>query len=252
MDGSADTRPGAQAAEAESKLLADGFEALFDALEILYLRGNLSGRLKFVQDRPEAAFYILGSELIGYDRDGTPDRDRRAALEIEAEERRFALLERLTDIEKRCVVSGVLQFEIIEPLVRDLGRDLALKIFVPRLVNRVFPAPATEAVLPDAPALIPEPSQAGTAPAAEPELAPEPEPEKPQAAVELPDLSGFVRQKLRPEASPRSPGIVPDIFRPKPIGADSEKALSESPPVKKSPLNLRMSEQPQAEDGEEQ
>jgi len=141
----ADPDAGLSFAESEVKLVAEGFEDFKTALDNLYIKNNMSGRLRFLNAYPPAATYILGAELIACDTEGTDDKERRAALEEEAEQRHIELLEMAETFEKSSVNNGALNLEYVEPLVQKLGRDLALLYYTPKIVDRIIaPPPAPE------------------------------------------------------------------------------------------------------------
>ena len=125
--------------EPENKLTSDRFEAFKDALETLYLQTNISGRLQFAQNWPEGAAYILGDELMGYDQDGASDKERRAELEQEADERRIELLEFMETVEEKSVVQGALQIDYVSGEIQRLGRPLALCVYGQKIVDRFLP-----------------------------------------------------------------------------------------------------------------
>jgi len=126
----------------DNRLVSEDYEEFHRALDILYLQGNLSGRLNFLERWPHVARYLFGDELIGFDHDGTKDVERRAALEIEAETRRLSLLDIVETFQARSVEKSVLQTEYVQKTVESLGRDLALLLYAPKIVDRFIAAPA--------------------------------------------------------------------------------------------------------------
>jgi hypothetical protein len=149
------------APEPDKKLTSDRFDDFREALEVLYVIANLSGRLQFVKRWPEAGPYILGEQLMEFDREGAKDRDLRAQLETEAEERRLALLEILDSLEENSAQKGSLQIEYVETLVKSLGRPLALCIYADRIVDRFIapPPPPPEEIKEEAEAIVEVPVQ---------------------------------------------------------------------------------------------
>lgn len=133
--------PVSQDPDDEHKLFGEGYEALKEALEILYIRGNLSGRGHFLKAWPAAASYIFGPELIAMDTDGTTDGVRRNILEEESESRRFLLLETLETLEERSAKSGVLQKDYVLHVVETFGEDVARLLYAPAIFDRVLPQP---------------------------------------------------------------------------------------------------------------
>ncbi len=123
------------------KWVSDDFEAFHDALETLYIKHNISGRLKFAVQWPAAAAYIFSETLMKFDREGTEDRLHREELEHEADERRLKLLDIAAEYKDKSVEDGMLQMAYVEPLVRHLGRGLALRYYSETIVSRFLSAP---------------------------------------------------------------------------------------------------------------
>ncbi|MCC6598066.1 MAG: hypothetical protein IT559_04695 [Alphaproteobacteria bacterium] len=123
----------------DNKLTGAQFRDFCTALELFYIEGNLSGRLKFAAAWPDGAVYLLGAELMEYDREGVQDRERRSALEAAAEIRRLELLNLLSDLEKSSVASGILQVDFVEELIKKLGRACSLYVYSEKIVNRFAP-----------------------------------------------------------------------------------------------------------------
>ena len=148
--------------EQENKLTSDRFDEFREALEILYVIANLSGRNQFSKAWPEVAEYIFGEELMRYDYEGTSDKERRAELEIQAEERRLALLEFMDALEDNSVKEGALQIDYVRGEIEKYGRDLSLLIYGRQIVDRFIepppePAEPEEAVQEDEQPAEPEP-----------------------------------------------------------------------------------------------
>lgn len=122
------------------------FGAFKEALEVFCIVANISGRIQFAQKWPAAAAHILGDALMHYDREGVEDRDHRAALEQDAEDRRVALLEMIDGIEGKSVQSGVLQVDYVREHIEKMGRDAALLVYNHTIVDRFIPP----AVVPEA------------------------------------------------------------------------------------------------------
>jgi hypothetical protein len=146
----------------------------FEELQILYIRGNQSGRIYFNKEWPDMAAYILGSELIEIDTHGSDDAELRKELEEEAEQRQYALIKTFDSLEDNSAKSGVLQTDYVEGVIGSLGRDLSLLVYTDKIVDRFAPAGA-EPQAPD----IPEPEPASAAPEAPPVDAPTEEPTEP-------------------------------------------------------------------------
>ncbi len=133
----------------DNRLTAETYEEFVDSLDILYLKGNLSGRLKFLENWPDAGQFIFGDELIDCDYNGTNDYKRREALEEEAEERRINMLEIAQTLEEKSVDKSALQLEYVENLVKELGRDLSLLLYAPHIVDRFIEPPSKDAPVSD-------------------------------------------------------------------------------------------------------
>lgn len=134
--------------EQENKLTSERFDEFKEALEVLYVIANLSGRNNFTKDWPLVAEYVFGKELIAYDREGTDDKEHRSELEAAAEERRIQLLEFMDTIEKKSVEKGALQMDYVRDAINGYGRELALLMYSTKIVDRFVPPPP-EAPKPD-------------------------------------------------------------------------------------------------------
>ena len=129
----------------ENNLMSETYEEILDALDIFYIKGNLSGRLRFHEAWPVMGQYILGDELIDFDQNGASDFERRTVLEQEAEERRLQMIEHISVLPVKSVEKGIMQVEYVEKVVKEFGRDLALEIYSSKVVDRFIPPePVTE------------------------------------------------------------------------------------------------------------
>lgn len=128
-----------------NKLLAEKFDEFKEALELLYIIANQSGRILYAKNWPDTAKIILGEELIGFDTDGTQDLERRAELEGEADKRRIVMLEVLDHVEERSVIEGVLQVEYVQGLIKEWGREIAVYVYSPAIVDRFIAPPPVAA-----------------------------------------------------------------------------------------------------------
>jgi hypothetical protein len=126
------------------------FEVLREAIQILYIRGNQSGRIYFNKEWPDVAAYILGHELIRIDTHGSDDKELRKDLEEEAEERQYGLLNIFETLEDNSAKSGVLQTDFVEGVVTSLGRELSLLVYTDKIVDRFAPAGAAPSPADDA------------------------------------------------------------------------------------------------------
>lgn len=141
----------------EQKIFSDHFDTLRDALELLYIKSNLSGRNQFAKQWPLPAAYIFGEELARSDREGSSDRSRRSVLESEAEHRRLYLLELSETLPTKSVDKGVLQTEFVRGVITELGWGLALCFYAERIVKK-FSDQQVPPVIEEAPVIIPEPA----------------------------------------------------------------------------------------------
>lgn len=132
--------------QTDNRLTADKFEALLDALETLYIKNNISGRLQFAKQWPDAAIFLFGDELVRYDREGTSERERRQELEEQADDKRLSLIEILNTLEEKSVVKGALDIPYVQALIKELGRKMALLVYSRRIVDRIMPPPAEEMI----------------------------------------------------------------------------------------------------------
>lgn len=119
-------------------LFSEHYKDVLEALELLYIRGNMSARVRFMQERPVLARYIMSEELMEFDTNGASDVERRALLEERAEERRFALVQTLQALEQNSLEDGVLQISYVKNLVESWGREMACLIYAPNVVDKAL------------------------------------------------------------------------------------------------------------------
>jgi hypothetical protein len=155
------------------KLLADQYPVFLEALELLYVGENLSGRLMFLKEWPHAAQFIFGFELIEYDIKGTQDIARRRVLEDEADGRRVQFLDLLTDIENKSVDKGALKKQHIEYVVNTIGLEASQYIYAARTLEKLYPSIQPPEQVPEQ---APMPEQPVAAPPPPPPPAPPPMP----------------------------------------------------------------------------
>lgn len=135
--------------EPEKRLTSDRYPELLEAVDALYIKNNISGRNIFTSAWPTAALHIFGDELSRFDREGVPDRERRAVLEGEAEDRRLVMLDMLVTLEANSVVAGVLQADYVQGVVQKMGRKLALDVYARWVVDRFIAPPPEEMPVPE-------------------------------------------------------------------------------------------------------
>jgi hypothetical protein len=125
--------------QSDNRLISERIKPFEDALELLYISGNLGGRIKFAQEWAVPAQYILGEELIRMDLYGTNDKQRRSVLENEAEERRAGLLETIVSIEKKSSDRGALNIDYVRDIIHRYGRTISLFLYTPNIVDKIMP-----------------------------------------------------------------------------------------------------------------
>lgn len=123
---------------------SDKLPELLEALECLYIRGNISGRRGFTQTWPGAAPYIFDEDLMRFDNEGVAsddDRVRRADMELSAEDRRDKMIEFLQTLEAKSINDGMLQVEFVRSLMTHYNRDMLLYLYAEHIVNKFVPPP---------------------------------------------------------------------------------------------------------------
>ncbi|MCB1591256.1 MAG: hypothetical protein KDI90_02270 [Alphaproteobacteria bacterium] len=124
------------------RAFGEKLEEFKEALSVLYIVRNLSGRLKFAEKWPGAAEYIFGSDLIELDTRGPSSEeefDLRAELENKAEERRIEIKGVLGDLKEKSVDSGVLKFEYVGKMIERFGGKIARLFYSDTVIERVSP-----------------------------------------------------------------------------------------------------------------
>lgn len=114
-------------------------EEFRQAIGMLYIKNNASGRNKFRLKWPDVAVYIFGEQLIDYDNSGVTDRAHRAKLEEEALVRRYELQQILTEFEDKSVKAGALEFAYVGDLIDKLGTSVAKYMYAENIIERVRP-----------------------------------------------------------------------------------------------------------------
>jgi len=118
---------------------SDKLKDLEEALSLLYIPRNLSGRLKFKDKWPEVAQYLFGDELIGYDINGFEDLDRRAKLEEEANDRRIRIKQTINEIVDKSVDAGSLMFDYVGSVIDEYGALMSKYLYAEDVIERVRP-----------------------------------------------------------------------------------------------------------------
>lgn len=112
---------------------------LKEALGLLVIRNNASGRNKFREKWADVAAYIFGEKLIEYDNEGTQDREHRAELEDEAGIRRIELNTLLDDVVDKSVDKGILNTEYVGEVIDQYTVEVAQFVYAEDVIERVRP-----------------------------------------------------------------------------------------------------------------
>jgi hypothetical protein len=232
------------------KLLADQYPVFLEALELLYVGENLSGRLMFLKEWPHAAQFIFGFELIEYDIKGTQDIARRRVLEDEADGRRVQFLDLLTDIENKSVDKGALKKQHIEYVVNTIGLEASQYIYAARTLEKLYPSIQPPEQVPEQ---APMPEQPVAAPPPPPPPAPPmppPAPPAPAPVLSEPEIKLGPRvPAYKPYGDQVLPTPPPEPPAPEPLPVIEEVAApAEVPPEMIQPEQ----EQPQEEKPQEE
>ncbi len=210
-------------------LKSERYEVFLKRMDILYIKGNLSVRLKILEEWPEAAHYLFGEALIHFDTHGVEceeDRQKREVLEEEAEERRIHLLDILNNLEKRSVDKGILQLEYVENVVKEMGRPLSLAFYSNYIVDKIIP-PSPEELEAQKEKAGGVDVNAGAAPSAKET--------KSSSEIDLTILPEDPMDKIKPINLEPPPGAVPSALSESP--AQKEEHAS-SPELKTEPSVL--------------
>lgn len=127
--------------DTERRAFGEKLEEFRDALNLLYIKKNQSGRLKFAEKWRAPAEYIFGADLLEIDTRG-PSLDEyavRLQLEEAAEDRRLQLKQTLGELKEKSVDSGVLQFEYVGKIIQQYGPELSRIFFADNIIERVSP-----------------------------------------------------------------------------------------------------------------
>ncbi len=118
---------------------SDKLEELKEALDLLYIPYNASGRNKFREKHPLVAQYIFGSELIEYDNNGVKNHEHRIKLEEKANERRIDLKITISEVIEKSVDSGTLMFDYVGQVIDKYGADVSRFLYNDDIIERVRP-----------------------------------------------------------------------------------------------------------------
>lgn len=120
---------------------SDKLNDLSDALNVLYIINNASGRHKFRAKWPEVAEFLFDEQLTIFDVDGFDfdDRPRRGELEEEADFRRIDLKKVISEIVEKSVNAGSLQFDYVGGIVDKHGAKMSTYLYDRPVIERVRP-----------------------------------------------------------------------------------------------------------------
>ena len=120
---------------------SDKLNDLSDALDVLYIINNASGRHKFRDKWPEVAEYLFDEQLTIFDEDGFDfdDRPRREELEEKADFKRIDLKKVISEIVEKSVKAGSLQFDYVGGVVDKHGAKMATYLYDRPVIERVRP-----------------------------------------------------------------------------------------------------------------
>lgn len=127
--------------DTERRAFGEKLDEFRDALNLLYIKKNQSGRLKFAEKWRAPAEYIFGADLLEIDTRG-PSVDEyavRLQLEEAAEDRRLQLKQTLGELKEKSVDSGVLQFEYVGKIIEQFGPEISRIFFADNIIERVSP-----------------------------------------------------------------------------------------------------------------
>jgi len=118
---------------------SDKLTELGDALGLLYITRNSSGRNKFREKWPEVSEYLFGLTLINYDINGCDDREQRTKLEEEANDRRIMLKTTISEIVDKSVEAGSLIFDYVGEVIDQYGAEMSIFLYAEDVIERVRP-----------------------------------------------------------------------------------------------------------------
>lgn len=118
---------------------SDKMEDLGEALDVLYIPRNASGRNKFRGVWPDIALYLFGEKLIEYDDKGGVDHDHRRELEETACDKRLLLKSVLKEIVNKSVDAGMLDMEYVGKVIDEFGSCVSKFLYAENIIERVRP-----------------------------------------------------------------------------------------------------------------
>lgn len=127
--------------DTERRAFGEKLEEFRDALNLLYIKKNQSGRLKFAEKWRAPAEYIFGADLLEIDTRGPSIEEYQLRLELEeaAEDRRIHVKKVLSELKEKSVVSGTLQFDYVGKIVAEYGAEISRIFFAENIIERVSP-----------------------------------------------------------------------------------------------------------------
>lgn len=127
--------------DTDRRAFGEKLDEFQNALNLLYIKKNQSGRLRFAEKWRGPAEYIFGADLLDIDTRGPTPEERalRSELEESAEDRRIELKQVLAELREKSVASGVLQFEYVGKIIEQYGGEIACIFFAENIIERVSP-----------------------------------------------------------------------------------------------------------------
>lgn len=127
--------------DAERRAFGEKLDEFRDALNLLYIKKNQSGRLKFAEKWKAPAEYIFGADLLEIDTRGPSPEEYELRLQLEeaAEDRRIQVKQLLSELKEKSVVSGTLQFEYVGKVIAEYGAEISRILFADNIIERVSP-----------------------------------------------------------------------------------------------------------------
>lgn len=102
-------------------LFSDTYEACFEAVDLLYIPANLSGRVKFFQKWPDLARVLFGAALCDHDIEGVGDKDVLSEHEHDAEVRRVRVVQAIRTFHEQLHGHHMPEIAVLIPAYEILG-----------------------------------------------------------------------------------------------------------------------------------